>query len=224
MIEIPKGSSSPPAAAAHKLKCFCQICEKLSLCYPKFSASFARAASLEGKTGLKVFTEPTQTTVFKHFLFKVLITAQRQTEDKWWNKSGTQLERSVQVEELPLKTFILGPIKYQYKPSQVTVTSLWRWYEYWLVNDWSGLVTFPPLQMTMTMKYRWQQWYDNNDNNDNNANNDKITMIGKWLVWGWWPLPPSQMTAPGAHPTNATNFGSTTPKMRRKENYDKLEV
>ena len=70
----------------------------------------AAAASLEGKTGLKVFTEPTQTTVFKHFLFKVLITAQRQTQELW-NKSGTQLERSVQVEQLPLKTFILGPIK-----------------------------------------------------------------------------------------------------------------
>ena len=31
------------------------------------------AASLEGKTGLKVFTEPTQTTVYKYFLFNFLL-------------------------------------------------------------------------------------------------------------------------------------------------------
>ena len=68
-------------ASSHKLKCFCQICEKLSLCYPKFSTSLAHPASLQGKTGLKVLTEPTQTTVYKYFLLKFLI-HWKQTQDK----------------------------------------------------------------------------------------------------------------------------------------------
>ena len=33
------------------------------------------AASLEGKTGLKVFTEPTQPSVYKYFLFNFLLLA-----------------------------------------------------------------------------------------------------------------------------------------------------
>ena len=45
-------------------------------------------------------------------------------------------------------------------------------------------------------------------------------MIDKWLVGGGWPFPPLQMTAPGAHPTNATNFASNEDEEESYEDND----
>ena len=43
----------PPPSPTHKLKCFCQICEKLSLCYPNFSATWSHRSITRGKNRVK---------------------------------------------------------------------------------------------------------------------------------------------------------------------------
>ena len=67
----------------------------------------------------------------------------------------------------------------------------------------------------MTTTEWWQRQSDDND---------EVMTTTIWLINDWsgggWPFPPLQMTAPGSHPTNATNFASTEDE---EENYEDSE-